>query len=85
MTASETGCNKNSCLSVKSVKMLRKQTWLDLDFERIIGYEIIQNFKNYPTLHKKGSFPLRISSVNVTKSVFLKKSLMENFNCIFKT
>ena len=29
-------------------------------------------------LHKKWSFPLRISSVNVTKSA-LKKSLMENF------
>ena len=50
------------------------------------------------TLHKKWSFPLRISSVNVTKSAgnwshLLKKPLMENFifcavqtfqnNCIF--
>ena len=40
-----------------------------------------------PTLHKKWSFPLRISSVNVAKSVvscliwshLLKKSLMESF------
>ena len=31
------------------------------------------------SLHKKWSFPLRISSVNVTKSHLLKKSLMENF------
>ena len=38
------------------------------------------------TLHKKCNFPLRISSVNVTKSTvncgtmhLLKKSLMENF------
>ena len=31
------------------------------------------------TLHKKWSFPLRISSVNVIWSLFLKKSLMENF------
>ena len=30
------------------------------------------------TLHKKWSFPLKISSVNVT-SRLLKKSLMENF------
>ena len=30
------------------------------------------------SLHKKWSFPLRISSVNVTKHL-LKKSLMENF------
>ena len=32
------------------------------------------------TLREKGSFPLRISSVNMTRSaVLLKKSLMENF------
>ena len=31
------------------------------------------------SLHKKWSFPLRISSVNVTKSHLLKKSLMQNF------
>ena len=30
-------------------------------------------------LHKKWSFPLRISSVKVAKSYLLKKSLMENF------
>ena len=40
--------------------------------------------KIYFSLHKKGSFALRISSVNVTRSagtadVLLKKSLMENF------
>ena len=29
--------------------------------------------------HKIWRFPLRISSVNVTKSDLLKKSLMENF------
>ena len=38
----------------------------------------------YPSLHKKPSFPLRISSVNVSKSGqiwshLLKKSLMVNF------
>ena len=38
----------------------------------------------YPSLHKKPSFPLRISSVNVSKSGqilshLLKKSLMANF------
>ena len=31
------------------------------------------------TLHKKWSFPWRISSVNVTKPAFPAKSLMENF------
>ena len=44
-------------------------------------------FVSYATLHKKWSFPLRISSVNVTKStvsfgfgyILLKKSLMANF------
>ena len=44
-------------------------------------------FDGYPVLHKKWSFPLKISSVNVTKSAsflriwshLLKKSLMENF------
>ena len=44
---------------------------------------------SFMSLHKKWSFPLRISSVNVTKSAvscgfgrthLLKKSLMENFN-----
>ena len=35
------------------------------------------------TLHKKWSFPLRISSVNKTKSAgyLLKKSLIKNFLC----
>ena len=43
-----------------------------------------------PSLHKKWSFPLRISSVNVTKSAvflriwshLLKKYLMENFTFV---
>ena len=35
--------------------------------------------KSQETLYKKWSFPLRISSVNVTTSHLLKKSLMKNF------
>ena len=48
--------------------------------------QILANYVHIP-LHKKWSFPLRISSVNVIKSlvscgfnhIYWKKSLMENF------
>ena len=51
-----------SYVSIFIRKLMRRQL-------KIFGYPCCSN----PSLHKKGSFPLRISSVNVTKS------LMENF------
>ena len=52
-----------------------------LDFEYFFKDTLKAYFANAIPLHKKWGFPLRISSVNVTKSAceLLKKSLMENF------
>ena len=59
--------------------------WLHLCLSQVWGWYV--NLILTIRLHKKWSFPLRISSVNVTKSArklwifsnLLKKSLMENF------
>ena len=52
-------------------------TWRDTRFKEVSGvfklYKLIQEKYKDVSLHKSGSFPLKISSVNVTKS------LMENF------
>ena len=49
-------------------------------FVWMVKFFFLWNTYSYSALHKKWSFPLWISSVNVTKSAHsLKKSLMENF------
>ena len=59
-------------LSSSLVVYLTSCTVISKSSQSYMRFEVI-------SLHKKWSFPLRISSVSVTKSAVLKKSLMENF------
>ena len=78
---------KNNCWKFYR-KLIRLRYFLMIynqEFVQRILHESVR--VNLHTLHKKWSFPVRISSVNVTQSAtklwiwshFLKKSLIENF------
>ena len=69
--------NRNIALNDVLKNSLPKSIWGKPAMESDLSI-LLLSFLIYHALHKKWSFPLTISSVNVTKSAG-KKSLMENF------
>ena len=72
----------NTCYNITLI-LMKMVLSMKANEQILSAFNLIQK---QPSLHKKWSFPLRIYSVNVTKSTgncvfshLLKKSLMENF------